>query len=336
MGIKRINEALLAISEHFNKIKSKDKRLKPSNNKNNSNNSNSMESILVVKLGHYKENSSFNSDKPNIIRILGPNKKNPGYYIGQDGKNYSDYELTNNFTFTPLFGNEEQIQANNKHNNIFAGIEELMGKPAEESPYNADVELSFHSADTQQIPETIASQIVEKKALPKKYGCEEALQKTNIDYLNIKSMETLGINKFRKEKLDIILPVDFNYNIEKLRQIIELLDLNKNEVLDYLVEQVNVDIALLLKTKLHSLIFNPQSIIEEPQENMTKHAYIETKIDIQEHIEKHNTIANPIIKNDYDGIAPNDNGQQKLENTEVLEQGILDIQDYINNLITQK
>lgn len=58
----------------------------------------------MIKRGHYQSKASLNSENPEIIRVLGPNKKKPNYYKIQGESDKSEFEIENEYIFLETAG----------------------------------------------------------------------------------------------------------------------------------------------------------------------------------------------------------------------------------------
>ena len=113
--------------------------------------------------------------------------------------------------------------------------------------------------------------------------------------MNKKAFDTLGIeSKIKKPILNIELPIEFNYDIKKLRQTIELLSLNENIIIDFLIDNISIiEIKKLLKERLKKNLF--EKIIEINEIIKIEPEKVEEKIYIEpEKVEKEIIINNKI------------------------------------------
>jgi hypothetical protein len=286
------------------------------NNSDNFNNSNNMETE-IINLGHYQSKASIGSEKPDIIRIIGPSSKQENYWLTQDNKSIPSYELLENY----IYLNTSPTKDKNKLPplKIFAGI----GEDTPEYDDNIQEEIIDNNIQEEIIDES--NQIIEQKPKqikiykPKLSFDISVLEKITVDSLNKKSMDKFGINKFKKPLLDISLEIEFDYDIDKLRQTIELLDLNENEILDYIVEN-NFDISLirfLLKQRIKEILYT--------NEQVKTTDYIQPKVFeklVEEPELKQEPKEKPVEKIDI----------TKIEKEEKLTTGINNIENYLKTI----
>ena len=311
--IKRFDKTLFTLFKRYFKTR----KLNFPNNKQII--KNNMESIIT--LGHYQSKDSLRSEKPDIIRILGPDQKRDGYWLTQDNKSIPSYELENNWIKIYTASSEKQtIKA---PIDIFAGIGEFSEVLENEVNYEQQIENpsnkeSIITYSEKQIQKQIQKPI--QKTEVKIPFDISIIEKINIDTLNKKAFDSLGIeNKYKKPIINIELPITFNYDIDKLKQTIELLELNENIIVDYLVSEISINnIQPLIKQELKKLLIR-------------KELY-EKVIIASEFIEKSinkNIEELPIIENLY---IETKIIEEPIINIEVIK-GISEIEEYLKSII---
>src|ERR1035437_121645 len=62
--------------------------------KNNNHNT-----MTIIKLGHYQTKMSIESEKAEIIKIIGEDVKRPGYWLTIDGESIPEYALEENYVY---------------------------------------------------------------------------------------------------------------------------------------------------------------------------------------------------------------------------------------------
>ena len=205
----------------------------------------------IIQLGHYQSRQSLTSDSPEIIRVLGPDTARENYWKTQDGKSIPSYELENNYVLLNTTPGKEL--PTKPPINIFAGIGDDEAEiqdneyfEPEQIPIIQPVKLI--PINEQQLITIQEQQAQQKPQIPFDISI---IDKINIDRLNKKSMTNLGIVKFQKPTINLELPIVFDYDISKLKQTIDLLELDENIILDYLVKTINIgEIHKLLKQSL--------------------------------------------------------------------------------------
>ena len=216
----------------------------------------------IIHLGHYQEKSTLGSDSPIIIRVLGEDTKKEGYWLIENGKSIPEYILTEGYVLLDTSYKEENLRKLPPAS-IFAGI----GEETEIPIISEDIHERNVGVLTTNKNNFVLTPIVEEIKIPFDISI---LDKINIDTLNQRSFESFGVEKYKKPIIDINLPIEFNYDITKLIQTIELLDLNENIIVDFLVNQISLNsLKPLLKQKIKELLHEQpvkievQPIIEE-------------------------------------------------------------------------
>ncbi len=282
------------------------------------------ENIIIP--GHYQSKDSFNSEKPDIMRLLGPDKNKEGYWINQDKKSIPEYELTENWILLDTSSNKEGKKL--PPINIFAGIgdvddNETFFNSELNPPIAEDSSLKFTKINEELTIEPkrektkkLSEEILKKVEIPFDISI---IEKINIDNLNKIAFDKFGIDKkFRKPIINVNLPIEFNYDINKLRQTIDLLELDENIIINFLIEQLDLNsIKPLLKSKIK------EYLIKENEEIIQPNIVIEKQI-IDEIPEKKVDEIIEIIPE----IIPINN-----EKDEILKKGISEIENYITSKI---
>jgi len=269
---------------------------------------------MIIRLGHYQEKTSIGSDKPNIIRILGPDKTRENYWLTQDNKIIPDYELEEYYIFLDYNSSKQKQQS--LPANIFDDFEEvLIENVSNEKIINVQNQIQNELVTNQDNIEAIYPTKFISKPKPVSFDIS-VIDAILISTLNKKSMEKFGIEKYSKPIIDIDIPITFDYDISKLKYTIELLDLNENIILDHLINKIPIEnIRLLLKQKIKKLLSEDiptLKIIELPKEPI---------------IEK---IQEPIIEKIQEPII--EISDSKVNN-ESLDEQISEVSQYLNTLI---
>ena len=55
--------------------------------------------MTIIKLGHYQTKMSIESEKAEIIKIIGEDVKRPGYWLTIDGESIPEYALEENYVY---------------------------------------------------------------------------------------------------------------------------------------------------------------------------------------------------------------------------------------------
>ncbi len=245
---------------------------------NNSNTKNKME---IIRPGHYRNKfTSSSSDTQDIIRVLGESEI-PGVWIlfeklnETTHKTISEYELQNSWELLNTSITEEST-APKKHlldgldfideeNESIGNQTKIIHIPIEQLP--------SHSASLIPNVEIPVVKILQPQTNPEDIFILSILEKISIS----KNNERFDTNdKPDYIKIEIDVPID--YKFDKLKETVNLLDLNKYLVTNLLTS--NSELKDLLQDKLKSKIlelFKDTTIIEKPV-NIVEPVVVEKEI----------------------------------------------------------
>lgn len=197
-----------------------------------------MENIIIP--GFYQKKDSISSDKPEIIRIIGPNIKTPDGWLTFDKKTISSYDLIENYILLNLSSTETPIN-NKPPKSIFEGLTSIS---IEEDPlFTTPKEIQIETP-------TKPIEKINFVSKPQPTEIEIILNKIKIDTINKKN-----IDEIKKPIIDISIPVKLNYEVKKLQDTIKLMDLNTNDVVDTIINEISItDIKPLVKKYLINLL----------------------------------------------------------------------------------
>jgi hypothetical protein len=310
--IKRFNKTLFTLFKRY--FKSIKIGLKPTNNKIIIKNHN-LKMETIIKIGHYQSKDSFNSERPNIIRVLGPDPNKDDYWITQDNKTIPTYELENNWILLYTATSKEPLKQ--APLNIFEGIGE--NSDYQEKEIKEEFNYEESNLNISRSP-AFKEAVLTVKTIPFDI---QLLEKINIDNLNKKAFDLLGIeNKFKKPIINIELPIIINYDIEKLRQTIDLLGLDEKTIINYLINEISINnIRPFIEQQLKEKLLKKEEKIELSQiqqeifgkKNLTENEIQENNLE-QKEITKIE-IYKPIIEN------------------QILSNGISEIEEYLKTLV---
>ena len=251
--------------------------------KNNINTSNTEKMSKIILPGHYRLNHS-SDDAVQIIRVLGEADE-PGCWKLSDknadntNKIISEYELVNNYTLLQTSITEESPKPILVNKNLLDGLtdfddEEEIEYVHEESSKSIEPKNIVLTAD--QLPKhnpNVIHQVV-PQLHPDEIFIINILEKISIS----KNNEIYDTNDQPEMlKIEVEIPIDYNFN--KLRETVNLLNLNKGLVSNLLIEREDVKLQVIQTLKAK---------ISKELNNDTKPNYVEqiTKIANDEIIEK--------------------------------------------------
>ena len=183
---------------------------------------NNTPTLNFVLLGHWREKGTENSETQKIIRIIGPcpDITRPNHFVDSDKKVYSEYELLENYDYLATTHNDKSKTP--KKLNLLAGLgnsEDIEDIETGNKAHKISIEeIPKHSFNT---PPTVHN--INIPTTPTNNFLDNIFKK-----LDVKDKSPININ------FELIL----GFNMEKLRNTIELLDLNVDEVSEYIVNNL--------------------------------------------------------------------------------------------------
>lgn len=242
-------------------------------NKKNQYNTNTKNNNMITP-GHYKEKFS-NTENPVIIKIVGPDPNNEGKYLSIEGKSYSESNLMENYIPLVTAPTEESFkQSLNKSKKLFGDF-----KPITEENAKIVETIEKHDkydyVDTYQNTSLIVDVIQENKIVQTpafkevqepEHEYKNILEKLNLTTINKQSQEKFGIPATKeKQTISLNLQIDLNYDIDKIKQTINILELDSKKVAEYLISTIknNTDILKLVGNEISKILTNEITKNEE-------------------------------------------------------------------------
>lgn len=240
----------------------------------------------MITLGFYQSKHSLNSERPDIIRILGPSKNREGYWLTQDGDEKPEYDLLENYI--KLDYTNSEVKPKQVPTKLFEGLSEI----------NHD-NIIQQTQQVQQKQEITVSPITQPiiKEIPINFD-KAILEKLQIDRLNAVNQEKYGEPLYRtKPILNVSIPIELNYDVKKLQQSIDILNLDAEEIALYIINDIDIEYirnlivdAFLSKLEIKQSTEDiqpivQQSIVQQPKEELLKKDEIVGNLDTLEQIE---------------------------------------------------
>lgn len=218
---------------------------------------------IIIIPGHYQTKSSLGSDKLEIIRVLGPDPTRDGYWLIADEsqankkKSISEHTLSEEYVLLDTAYSADVVKKS-PPKNIFAGLDDETDEP----------EIAIKP--TQQLSGTIltangsiSSDTTMPLINPQQHGIKQDnflssfVDKINIVKLNEKNLAKKGEKKYPDS---YVLPLTINlehiYDLSKLKSLIEFLDLDEDEISDYLVNLILQENLSDIKSAIKNQILN--------------------------------------------------------------------------------
>lgn len=226
----------------------------------------------MIKRGHYQSKASLNSEKPEIIRVLGPRKSKPGYFVVQGDKDYSEFEIENEYVFmetVPLetaapkknifdfepieVSDEPKIDTayvyTGENKPVFQSNQDIIPKPNILSENNCDTYVNLQEninlllSGQQEIlsllknPDNAFDAGIDKKRYP------NIDNNTVIDISILDKIKTSTLTKDSNRKTYITVPIELplDYDITKAKSIADLFEIPLQKIIRDIVNQTFIN-----------------------------------------------------------------------------------------------
>lgn len=243
--------------------------------------------------GHYVKKETLSSDGKNVemIRVIKADPNNEGYWLIPDesriGKTKKIHEsvLLNEYELLKV----ETPEHYKKTKNLLGDISKVK-PPKQETLIQAEKKILSNIIEepikSLKVYESFNDKIIQEvvKKSPKYSFDINIVNKCNIDIINKESREKFGEQyiEINDEPVNFNLLLKLGYDISKLKQLVELLNLNVEEISQFLAEQIISKIDL--KKTISNRIFDMLNGNLEP----TKITKIESKVVELQDIESKN------------------------------------------------
>ena len=217
----------------------------------------------IILPGHYCSKASLDADSKEIVRILGRASRE-GYWITDDKKELPEYVLLEDYV--PL----DTLAAKPKQKfgtDIFRDFQEVEISDVDEvDEYDNSHEKTTIENTTENIRDEIRSilrdvlkehPVTVQKPRKNKSLSDETLSiinKASIVVLNDNYEKKYGDRPYKQHTIQLNLQLPINYDLEKLRQIIELFELDEREIARYLAQNIEIDYAKITDNILQSML----------------------------------------------------------------------------------
>lgn len=307
--------------------------------------------MIIIQLGHYQTKSSIGSERAEIVKIIGENKQRPGYWLTIDGESIPEYILVENYV--PIVTSHSPEKQKQLPASLFEGLSEISDTDIIEDK-NSDkippqVFTKAQGNNLEEVQKSIEQNIpIQPKTVIKEVPInfdKSILDKLNIDKINKSHSAQFGELKYHeKPKVTINLPIEFNYDLNKLKSTIALLELDTHDILNYLVSEISVDdIRRELKQQLFNIfdsepneshflgniglqnskeIFEPISIPEIQKDSVIKKEQIPLVEQLEQKIEIY--------------VDPTKERETPILTNTQLEEELIKMNNYINNFYGNK
>lgn len=274
---------------------------------------NNVDKSIIIKImelnyvipGHYVKKETLGSDGENVemIRVLKADPDNEGYWFIQDNskvktnKRIHESILLNEYEIlkvdTPqhykttknLLGDISNMKQP-KQENLIQAEKKILSDIVEEQKESLKVYESFNDKIIQVTAKENSKEVF--KETPKYSFDINIVNKCNIENINKESREKFGEQyiEINDEPINFNLQLKLGYDISKLKQLVELLNLNVEEISQFLAEQIisRIDLKKLISNRVFDMLngnLEPskiaKTIIEKETQEQTQESIQETK-----------------------------------------------------------
>lgn len=253
----------------------------------------------IVTAGHYCSKMTLNAEVKEIIRILGPNPKRPGYWVSDMNKSFSEDTLLDDYVPLNTAPNTER----NKKIDIFKDFSKIEVDTdqidTDTDPYQREIPEHLRPENQQpQSPQSPqAPPRTQQAPIDPFTELVKLLEKASIDALNNNYDKKYGTKPYKPLILTVPISIEIPYELSKLNQICELFDISEKEVAEYLFSKLE-----LPKTEIIQLI--------------------------------HDKLTNRLVVDNNPEPKPKQ-PKPKVEIKEELGTGISEVEDYLNTLFNK-
>lgn len=240
----------------------------------------------IILPGHYCNKSTLESEVKQIIRIIGKSNRE-GYWITDEHKEIPEYVLLDDYVALDtvasqpkqkfgkdIFGDFAPVHIDNEITND--NEEEI--EPSE-TKQNNDGNITLTNEQFEKLLKSIPIstnnkryKVIEK---PNNYQLDEQtlsiIRKAEICTLNHNHEKKYGDRPYKYKKLNVTIELPIVYELNKLRQIIELFELDERKIAEFISHQVKIDyqkITDLIYSKLVGFQKEPPENIKQLAEKM--------------------------------------------------------------------
>lgn len=238
-----------------------------SNKKYNKNNRNMKRSEIILP-GHYCLKSTLDTEVKQIIRIIGKANRE-GYWITDEHKEIPEYILLDSYValdtiasqpkqkfgkdifgdFTPVHIDIEDDEMNAEIDDKIVVEEEIELEPKQKQNNSGTIILTDEQFEKllKHVPNdnktSNESSVVNK--ISNKYQLDEQtlamIRKAEVVALNDNHEKKYGDRPYKYKNLQVTIELPIVYEMNKLRQIIELFELDERKIAEFIAHQIKID-----------------------------------------------------------------------------------------------
>ncbi len=215
----------------------------------------------IITPGFYQLNSTENSEHKVIVKIVRKLNPKSSIWVDNDGKQYSEYDLQDAYTRIDMVANQKVVASKQaKMQMLFDGFDDIASEsvdiadaqvpnqPLRVSDNIASIVETAQEYDTNvnQTKVQIQERIVEKeveKFVPIHYiptsvddKVKGLLEMMNIEFLTNQEIKKYGAAQTKRHNsIEIPLTLKLNYDLSKIKSVIELFEVPLDVILSYVV-----------------------------------------------------------------------------------------------------
>lgn len=207
--------------------------------------------LAFVIPGHYTSNDTLDSESKVIIRVLGEGDKKDHFKVLNEKREYHENEILSSYTYTPTAHTDYSM-------NTF-----------EIGDIESSSEKVIENDTIIEIPHEKEQFVIQEESKQTFSVKQQELPKKSEDDIFVENLLTKIVNE-NQETLCIPINFSFKYDIDKLKSLIQLLDIDKNTtnlIIDKLIDTDLKDkLIVALKQTINNLINN--NITTNPETNI--------------------------------------------------------------------
>lgn len=264
------------------------------NNKNLSENNKNMKRSEIILPGHYCLKSTLDAEVKQIIRIIGKANRD-GYWITDEHKEIPEYVLLDSYVALDtvasqpkqkfgkdIFGDFTPVHIDTEDDEIDGEEEdEIETKQKLKQNNNGNIiltdeqfeKLLKHNSNGISVPNNCKtsneSSVVNKPS--NKYHLDEQtlsiIRKAEVVTLNDNHEKKYGDRPYKYKNLQVTIELPIVYEMNKLRQIIELFELDERKIAEFIAHQIKIDYH-----KITDLVYSELASYQKQIENITQQA----------------------------------------------------------------
>ena len=262
----------------------------------------------IILPGHYCSKASLDADSKEIVRILGRASRE-GYWITDDKKELPEYVLLEDYVpldtlaaqpkqkfGTDIFRDFQEVVVSDTNSDDLIDSTEIEDVEVFEPKTLQATSVNLHSEIREVLREVLCDirpeftvkkqpninqNNISKDANRLSSETLSIINKASIVVLNDNYEKKYGDRPYKQHTIQLNLQLPINYDLEKLRQIIELFELDEREIAKYLAQTVTIDYDKITDNILQAMVTSGNSNINNSVSNISKVKKSKSEIQIK-------------------------------------------------------